>query len=92
MNWSAETLCISFSSLPSPLALARQEESAKLLEDKVRRAEAEARELEEQRSQAQAEKDKITKAAQAQRKDNEAAVSSFPVPCDAIDSDVMYLS
>ena len=37
---------------------------------------------------AQQEKDKITKAAQAQKKDNEAAVSCFQVPCDVIDSDV----
>ena len=65
------------------IALSRQEESAKLLEDKVRRAEAEARELEEQRAVAEQEKKKISQDAMAQKKDNEAAVSLYLL-CDVI--------
>lgn len=67
--------CVSF--LTFLTALSRQEESAKLLEDKVRRAEAEARELEEQRVLAEQEKKKISQDAMAMKKDNEAAVSVY---------------
>ena len=50
--------------------LQRQEESAKLLEDKVRRAEAEARELELKRLQAEEEKKKMEQQTNEQAKDN----------------------
>ena len=73
--------CVSF--LTFLTALSRQEESAKLLEDKVRRAEAEARELEEQRVLAEQEKKKISQDAMAMKKDNEAAVSGYLL-CDVI--------
>lgn len=74
--------------LPFLTALSRQEESAKLLEDKVRRAEAEARELEEQRAVAEQEKKKISQDAMAQKKDNEAAVSLYLL-CDVITCHMM---
>ena len=57
------------------IALARQEESSRLLEDKARRAEAEAKELEIQRQLAEEEKASILREAQEQHKENEAAVS-----------------
>ncbi len=63
------------SSLPPPAGLAMKDESAKLLEDKVRRAEAEARELEMHRQQAEREKERILSEAQKQKDENASTVS-----------------
>lgn len=55
--------------------LLRHEESSKLLEDKVRRAEAEARELELKRMHAEDEKRKIEAETSEQKKDTLLMVS-----------------
>ena len=61
----------------------RQEESAKLLEDKVRRAEAEARELELKRMQAEEEKKRMEEQTSEQKKDSLLMVSSvFSKSCE----------
>ena len=68
-------ICIVFHTISLSLELARQEESGKLMEDKVRRAEAEAQEMEAKRLRAEEERLRTAREADAQKQENAAAVS-----------------